>query len=69
MKKKKIKEEEKNKQNAIEDQKIKEWEAKFDEERKKREEAQFLMEEEMKVKEEERRRKIEINFKDSKKIN
>ena len=66
---KKIKEEERKKQRAVEDQKIKEWEVKFDAERKKREEEQFLMEEEMKEKEEERRKKLEINFKTPDKIN
>ena len=53
----------------IEEQRIKEWEVKFDEERKKREDEQFLMEEELKEKEEERRKKLEVNFKNPDKIN
>ena len=52
------------KKTEIEKQKIKEWEIKFDEERKRRDEEQFLMEEELKAKEEERRKKLDINFKE-----
>ena len=54
----------------IEEEKIKEWEVRFDAERKKRDEEQFLMEEQLKLKEEERRRKLNVDFKDpSDKIN
>ena len=48
----------------IEEQRIKEWEIKFDENRKKRDEEQFLMEERLKEKEEERRKKLELSKSD-----
>ena len=60
---------EKKKKNAIEEQKIKEWEIKFDQERKKKEDEQFLMEEKLKEKEEERRKKLDVDFKNTDKVN
>jgi len=48
----------------IEEERIREWEVKFDENRKKRDEEQFLMEERLKEKEEERRKKLELSKSD-----
>ena len=53
----------------IEEQRIKEWEIKFDENRKKKDEEQFLMEERLKEKEEERKRKLELKLNNPDKLN
>ena len=62
-------EQEQRKKNEAEELRIKEWEIRFDAERKKKDEEQYQMEEELRLKEEERRKKLEINFKDPNKIN
>ena len=61
--------EERIEKTKIEEQRIKEWEIKFDAERKKSEEAQSLMEEELKRKDEERKLKIEHDYKNQEKPN
>ena len=61
--------EERIEKTKIEEQRIKEWEVKFDAERKKSDEAQSLMEEELKRKDDERKLKIEYDYKNQDKPN
>ena len=54
---------------AKRNKRIKEWEVKFDAERKKKEEEEFLMEEDLKKKDEERKKKLDLDIKNPTKIN
>ena len=69
MKKKKIKDAEVAKQGRIEAERIKEWEIKFDAERKRRDEEQSLMEERLREEEEMRKNKLELDQKNPDKMN
>ena len=60
---------ERKKKAKVEEQRIKEWEIKFDADRKKREEEEYLMEEELKKKDEERKQKLETDLKNPDKMN
>jgi len=58
----KIKDEERRRKEEFENQKLKEWEIKFDNERQKQENEDLMREEELRIKDEERKKKLEFEL-------
>ena len=65
----KIIDEETRKRTEVERMRLKEWELKFDAERKRKDEEQFLEEERLRDKEEQRKKKLELAIKNPDQMN